>query len=215
MLGPLRRVLPGRSAEDGPPAALRGRPHRRSTVVMRPWDWALPPLSVDLEILSAVPDGWDGAPRNDRKPPLLFIHGMESGAWVFAEHWLAGAVRRGYPAHALSLRAHGNSGGYDRRHRTLFRDYLEDIMQAIITLPEPPVLVGHSMGGLLAQEVASRYPARGLVLVAPAPAYGILGNAMAQVRQQPFGALRSLFTGSGTPEQMFAEAKTVFDAGNL
>lgn len=199
-MNPLRLSRRG----PGVPATLRGRPHRRSTIVMRPWDWAVPPRCVDLEIISAVPAGWDEAPPGQRKPPLLFIHGMESGAWAFAERWMAGALRRGYPAYALSLRGHGNSGGHDRRQITLFREYIADILQAIITLPEPPVLVGHSMGALLAQEVASRYPARGLVLVAPAPAYGVVGNALAQLRHHPVGALRSLLAGSGSPEMMFA-----------
>jgi pimeloyl-ACP methyl ester carboxylesterase len=49
-----------------------------------------------------------------RPPPPLFIHGICSGAWSFAEHWLPAAVDAGFPAYALSFRGHGGSAGGDR-----------------------------------------------------------------------------------------------------
>ena len=191
--------------DRGVPTALRGMPHRAATRAMHPWDWALPPKAVDLEIISAYPAGWDHLPRGERHPPLLFIHGVGSGAWSFAEHWLGAAVRRGYPAHALSLRGHGGSAGADRLNRTTMRDYLYDIMQAVITLPEPPVLIGHSMGALLVQEIITRYPARAAVLVAPVPTDGVLGTAWAQFRAAPGAISAALIAGRSPhrPEHMF------------
>jgi pimeloyl-ACP methyl ester carboxylesterase len=46
-------------------------------------------------------------------------------------------------------------------------------------LQAPPVLIGHSMGGLLAQMLAARLPVRAGILLAPAPPAGIspLGRA--------------------------------------
>lgn len=199
-------MIGSRAGAGRSPRALTGRPNRRTTVVMRPWEWALPPSRVDLEVRSEVPEGWTSAPRDDRRPPLLFIHGAGAGAWVFAEHWLSAAARRGYPAHALSLRGHGESGGTDRLARTLLRDYVHDVMAVITELPEPPVLVGHGMGALLAQEVAQRYPARGMVLITPAPADGLLGNLAAQVRRRPRDYLGAALLGRSPvrPEVMFS-----------
>ncbi len=177
------------------PRGLADKPHRRSTVVMRPWDWALPPSGEDLEILSRVPAGWDGAPRAARRPPVLFVHGIGGAAWTFAEFWMPRAVRRGFPAHAVSLRGHGASGGTARLQRTLIRDYVHDVMQAIITLPEPPVLIGHSLGAVIVQEVIQRYPARAAVLVAPTPAAGIAGTVLRHVRRNPSDLLSYLTTG--------------------
>lgn len=178
------------------PIDLRGKPNRAPTTAMRPWDWALPPKAVDLEIISAVPDGWEDAPRRDRKPPLLFVPGMSGAAWAFAEHWLGAAVRRGYPAHAMSLRGHGGSAGRDRLATTTLRDYVFDVMQAVIGLPEPPVLVGHGMGALIVQQVLERYPARAGVLVAPVPiGGGVRGLALAQARHEPVEAVGVLLSG--------------------
>ncbi len=160
-----------------------------TTRVLRPWDWSLPPKGVHREVLSDIPVGWVDESRADRKPPVLFVHGVAHAAWVFQEHWMAQTVARGYPAYALSLRGHGGSAGHRAIGRTLMRDYVHDIMQTITELPQPPVLVGHSMGGLLAQLVAERYPVRALVLLTPAPAHGGWSALGKMFRQWPLDTL--------------------------
>lgn len=189
----------------GVPTDLAGFPRRAATTAMRPWDWAVPPKPVDLEIISAIPSGWGSAARADRRPPLLFVPGAGGAAWVYAEHWLGAAARRGYPAHALSLRGHGGSAGHDRINTTLLRDYIYDVMQAVVTLPEPPVLIGHGLGAVVVQEVLARYPARAGVLVAPAPLAGFLGESWRSARRNPFTLATTLATGrqSAQPETMF------------
>lgn len=169
---------------------------RRPSVVMRPWDWSLPPAAVHREVLSIVPEGWAQRPRSTRTPPLLFIHGLAHGAWCFAEHWLPAAAERGFPAYALSLRGHGGSGGSRRLGRTVLRDYVHDVLQVITTLPEPPVLIGHSMGALVAQLVAERYQARGLVLLTPSPLQGAVGILGGLVRNRPLDAMRVVAGGT-------------------
>ncbi len=44
----------------------------------------------------------------------------------------------------------------------------------VARLPEPPVIVGHSMGGLIAQQLAAQGLARALVLLAPGAPWGVL-----------------------------------------
>lgn len=167
------------------------------TTVLRPWDWAVPPTPVPyLEVVSAVPEGWESLPRSDRRPPLLFVHGLGHGAWCWAEHWLDAAAERGYASYAVSLRGHGGSGGATRLTRTTTRDYVHDVLQAITDLPEPPVLVGHSMGGLVSQLVADRYPVRGLVLLTPAPASGSLPGLLSLMRKRPMDATKMIVGGT-------------------
>lgn len=163
---------------------------------MRVWDWSLPPTGAHRELLSAVPDGWADQPRSTRTPPLLFVHGLAHGAWCFAENWLPAAAERGYPAYAVSLRGHGGSGGTTRLHRTLLRHYVHDVLQAITHLPQPPILIGHSMGGLVAQLVAERYPAPALVLLTPAPMTGATGSLLRIARERPVDAARTLAGGT-------------------
>ncbi|MEI6374494.1 MAG: alpha/beta hydrolase [Actinomycetes bacterium] len=162
----------------------QGLPSRRRTRVMRPWDWSVPPRGLAYrEILTVEPDEPTG------RPPLLMVHGVAHGAWCFAEKWLPAAATRGFRSSAVSLRGHGGSGGAAQLGRATSRDYVHDILQAITEMPEPPILIGHSMGGLLSQLVAERYPLRGLVLLAPAPANGAFGTLMHTLRVRPADAL--------------------------
>lgn len=167
------------------PSSATG-PQRRSTRVMRLWDWANPPRSEHVEVLQALPDEDTG------RPPLLFVHGLGHGAWCFAEHWLPAAADAGYPAYAVSLRGHGGSGGQRTLRRSLLRDYVHDVLQTIITLPSPPVLVGHSMGSLVVQLVMERYPARASALLTPLPPTGVLRSMLRLSAKAPLDAGRAL-----------------------
>jgi pimeloyl-ACP methyl ester carboxylesterase len=171
-----------------------GRKLRRSSPkVLRNWDWALPPQPIkQREVIVSIPVGWADQPRATRKPPLLFIHGLAHGAWCFAEHWVGAAAAAGYPAYALSLRGHGRSDGATALNKTSMRDYVADVMQVITTLPEPPVLVGHSMGALIAQLVAERYPARGVVLLTPTALSGSTGLLLNLAKREPGDVLAAV-----------------------
>jgi pimeloyl-ACP methyl ester carboxylesterase len=178
---------------------------RKSTTVMRFWDWSLPPQGVHREVLSQVPTGWADEPRATRKPPLLFVHGIAHGAWCFAEHWLPAAAAQGFPAYAVSLRGHGGSGGSRHVGRNLMRHYVHDVMQTITELPQPPVLVGHSMGALIAQLVADRYQPQALALLTPAPLQGAAMSLANLARERPLDAA-SVVAGRTLPmraEQLF------------
>ncbi|MFJ3639354.1 alpha/beta hydrolase [Streptomyces sp. NPDC090108] len=151
-----------------------------------------------LEVLTAAPvDG------NADGPPLLFVHGLGHAAWCW-EHWLTAAAAAGHTAHAVSLRGHGGSGGRLRTAR--LSHFADDVMHTAASLPRRPVLVGHSMGGLVVQQVLARYAAHAGVLVAPVPAHPALGSLLAVARRHPLDALRMMGGGSLPlrPEYLFA-----------
>jgi pimeloyl-ACP methyl ester carboxylesterase len=106
-------------------------------------------------------------------PPILFLHGAFGGAWMWNEVYLPFFARRGRHVAAVSLRAHGRSGGGDRLQRYALADYREDVERAIREFPVPPIVVGHSLGGLLAQMLVGRISMRALVLLASLPPDGL------------------------------------------
>jgi pimeloyl-ACP methyl ester carboxylesterase len=61
---------------------------------------------------------------------------------------------------------------------TSILDYAQDLEKEIRALKAPPVIVGHSMGGLLAQILATRLGVRSLVLLAPSAPWGMLPSTM-------------------------------------
>jgi pimeloyl-ACP methyl ester carboxylesterase len=57
-------------------------------------------------------------------------------------------------------------------------DYAADIARVCAEQAEPPILLGHSMGGLVAQLAARRAAIRALVLLAPSPPWGVVGSSL-------------------------------------
>ncbi|MCH9654065.1 MAG: alpha/beta hydrolase [Planctomycetes bacterium] len=57
---------------------------------------------------------------------------------------------------------------------TSITDYVEDIIEFVETLDTAPILVGHSLGGLIAQKVAATGRARAIVLLNGSVNWGIL-----------------------------------------
>ena len=122
---------------------------------------------MELEILQRTPETDTG------KPPLLFVHGAYSGAWIWDAFFLKYFADRGFPAHAVSLRGHGKSEGGDQLHFWGIDDYVRDVRDAVRRVEGLPVLVGHSLGGLLCQRfLAGGGDAAGMVLLNSVPPHG-------------------------------------------
>ncbi|MDZ4790565.1 MAG: alpha/beta hydrolase [Hyphomicrobiales bacterium] len=117
---------------------------------------------------------------------LLFVHGISVGAWVWAEHFLSHFAGRGYNSLAVSLRGHGGSSGRERLHSFYLRDFADDIETAMGTLTGPTVLIGHSMGGGVAQYYLRRGGrAAGLALMSSVPPFGLAWASATMAIQQP------------------------------
>lgn len=104
------------------------------------------------------------------RPPLLFIHGAFGQAAHF-EPWLDYFRQHGFRGKAISLPGHGPSDPAALKKLRL-GDYLAAAGEAAQKFDEPPVVIGHSLGGLIALMLAAEGAVAGAVLVA-APAPGL------------------------------------------
>lgn len=121
-------------------------------------------------------------PATPRHGPLLLLHGLAGGAWHF-ERYLEFFARRGHPTYALELRGREGSRGVDALGRVRIGEYVDDALELAAHLGQPAVL-GHSMGGLLAQKVAEAGLASAVVLLCSMPPRGIrIGGWQLAVRQ--------------------------------
>lgn len=102
------------------------------------------------------------------------IHGAFCGDWAF-EAWRPLFAVRNFDVITPRLRHHGagDSAGSEIGV-TGMRDYAGDLEKLIDRIGEWPVVIGHSLGGLLALMLAARRRVRALVLLAPSPPWGIL-----------------------------------------
>lgn len=122
-----------------------------------------------------------------KSTPLLFVHGSFADARCWDDHFLPFFAQHGYEAHALSLRGHGLSEGHERLHTWRLADYVADLEKAAATMPAPPVLIGHSMGGMVVQKYLETHPrVAGVALMASVPPQGLLPTNLHMVMRHPF-----------------------------
>jgi N-formylmaleamate deformylase len=100
------------------------------------------------------------------KPPLILLHGLTANGACWAA--LAHAIEGDYDVIMPDARGHGKSSVPDYGYR--YEDHANDVVGLIEALQlSSPILIGHSMGGMIAAVVASRDPEllRCLVLADP------------------------------------------------
>jgi len=145
-----------------------------------------------LEVLRALPTVAPG------RTPLLFVHGAFCAGWVWEEHFLHWFAEQGHPAYALSLRGHGGSDGRERLRETSFSEYVEDLDVTVKAITEEtgcaPVVVGHSMGGMIVQHWIAGVDrttfrttplCRGAVLLSSVPPSGLTGTSLHMLVSDP------------------------------
>jgi pimeloyl-ACP methyl ester carboxylesterase len=111
---------------------------------------------------------YDTASRGD--PPIVFVHGWSCDRSYFAPQIEHFAAR--HAVAALDLRGHGASSRPEPGSGTYAIDAFADDVLAIAAAAgfDRPVVVGHSLGGVIALACAARAGAvRAAVMVDPAP----------------------------------------------
>lgn len=120
-----------------------------------------------LTVLHAAPP----ARQAVRREPLLLVHGYFADATVWSE-WLPFLADRGFPTYALNLRGRRESRPGTTLGGVSLDAFTNDAAAVARSLGTPAV-IGHSMGGLIAQRLAEKGIVRAAALVTPAPPRGI------------------------------------------
>lgn len=127
------------------------------------------------------------------KPPIVLIHGACSQPAHF-DAWRDFFSDAGYACHVPALPGHAPSEPAVLR-RQGFDDYLAAMRGVVAGLGAKPVIIGHSMGGLIARMLAAEGRAAAAVLVAPLPG----GRIPAPAGALPFYAAVAPFVLAGQP----------------
>jgi pimeloyl-ACP methyl ester carboxylesterase len=114
----------------------------------------------------------DASPPRGRRagavPTLLFLHGAACGAWIWRQGFAARCEASGFPVEMLDFRR------LDRDGRPAgIAEFVAQTRAAIAAIGGPVVLVGHSLGALVAQLLLLDTPVRGAALLAPVPPEGL------------------------------------------
>jgi len=141
-------------------------------------------------------------------PPLLFLHGAYTAAWCWQERFLPYFAEGGFQATAISFSGHGKSRRRDHLDSYSIDDYVNDVAEVVAGLPQPPVLIGHSMGGFVVQKYLEKHTAPAAVLMCSVPPQGLASSAVSMFFGKPslLVDLNKLMTGGGVALDSLREA---------
>lgn len=107
-----------------------------------------------------------------KRHPILFIHGWWGGAWIWADRFMPFFASLGYRCLAVNLRGNHGSGVVPDPGRISFADHPQDV-RIVCEHLDRPIIIAHSVDGLLAQKVAEEDDLAAVVLLGPGAPRGI------------------------------------------
>lgn len=119
------------------------------------------PSGLRLEVLTQKVSRNAG---KKEKPMLVFVHGSYHAAWCWSVYWMPYFMSLGYECCAVSLTGQGGSDAPSQSMPELtIESHARDMAHFIAgNCEQPPVLIGHSFGGLMVQHYLSQMDAMGV-----------------------------------------------------
>lgn len=111
------------------------------------------------------------------KPRVIMVHGAFCGPWTF-DRFRRPFEAAGHTVEAFALPGHADDDPRGAVSNLSMSRYADALAGRILAEPTPPVVVAHSMGGLVAMMAAMHVPLAGLILLAPSPPWGITSGTL-------------------------------------
>ena len=159
-------------------------------------------------------------------PDILFIHGAFTRASRW-NPWVSYFTAAGYRCLAPSLPGHDPPDPVALARLT-FADYVAAVAEVHASCSAPPIVIGHSMGGLIAQHLAASAECAAVVLVSSTPPWRTRGTRYAlpylasyvlpvivgrPIRANPRAALKLVLHDLSLAEQLRQLPTFAFESG--
>lgn len=113
---------------------------------------------------------------NGVPPPVLLLTGTNAAPWTM-DSVRQSFEQSGFTCHPVTYRFHAMPPGLERDAKLIgvgIKDYLNDAREVLRDIGQPPVVVSHSLGGVIAQLLAAEGAVRAGVLLNSCIVNGVL-----------------------------------------
>ncbi|MCI4666597.1 MAG: alpha/beta hydrolase [Bacteroidia bacterium] len=113
-------------------------------------------------------------------PPIILVHGAYNNGFLWKQNFMPYFVSKGHPVYSIHLKDQLTV----KKFKTLFSyslsAFVEHLSIIVEKAGEKPILIGHSMGGLVVQKYLSTYPGKalGACLLASLPVFGMKNTVL-------------------------------------
>lgn len=114
---------------------------------------------------------------------IVFVHGAWHGKWCWEKYFVPYFQSKGYKTHVFDLPGHEHKGKIKGINKLSIDDYVQALKHEVEKLEEPPIIIAHSMGGLVLQKFLETESCQKAVLIAPVPPSGVFKTTL---RFMPF-----------------------------
>jgi pimeloyl-ACP methyl ester carboxylesterase len=109
--------------------------------------------------------------------PIIMVPGAFCGGWAF-DRFREPFEAAGHQCAAVDLPGHKDRGDRVAVTGVSMSRYAAEVAQLAARSEQAPILIGHSLGGLIAAMAASRTQTAGVIMLAPSAPWGVAGASM-------------------------------------
>jgi len=113
-----------------------------------------------------------------KKETVVFVHGAWHGKWCWDKYFKPTFLNHGYEVITFDLPGHEKPGKIKGINKYSIGDYVKALEKEVLKLDALPILIGHSMGGLVVQKFLEKHPCKKAVLIASVPHYGVIKTTL-------------------------------------
>jgi pimeloyl-ACP methyl ester carboxylesterase len=122
------------------------------------------------------------------KPPVLFVPGALNGGWIWEDNFMKFFQQEGFEVHALDFPSHG--APFLQRQTLGLEDYRRHLVNKIASFSTPPMLIAHSLGGLISLQAMHSVPIWAIALLSPVPPDGLLRSMASLAQRSPISFVK-------------------------
>lgn len=109
-----------------------------------------------------------------KEDTIIFVHGAWHGKWCWDKYFRQEFTKNGYDVITFDLPGHSNNGKIKGINKYSIRDYVNSLKEEVNKLKNAPIIIGHSMGGLILQKYLEENTCKKAIFLASVPPSGIL-----------------------------------------